>query len=95
MRQNPKRKHNHLDVYRRRLSFSSRQVAALLGHQTTSTLSNYERGERLPGLVNALRLAIILRVPIEFLFPILYEELREEIRALEELAGKPVQRKLF
>jgi len=95
MRQNPKRKHNHLDVYRRRLSFSSRQVAALLGHQTTSTLSNYERGERLPGLVNALRLAIILRVPIEFLFPILYEELREEIRALEELAGKPVQRELF
>jgi transcriptional regulator with XRE-family HTH domain len=95
MRQNPKRKHNHLDVYRRRLSFSSRQVAALLGHQTTSTLSNYERGERLPGLVNALRLAIILRVPIEFLFPILYEELRKEIRALEELAGKPVQRKLF
>jgi transcriptional regulator with XRE-family HTH domain len=95
MHQAPKRKHNHLDIYRRRLSFSSRQVAQLLGHQSTSTLSNYERGERLPGLVNAFRLAIILRVPIEFLFPILYEELREEIRALEERSAKPVQRELF
>lgn len=95
MRQNPKRKQNNLDIYRRRLSFSSRHVAQLLGHKSTSTLSNYEQGERLPGLVNALRLAIILRVPIEFLFPFLYEELREEIRALEELAAEPVQRELF
>ena len=81
MHQDPKRKPNQLNIYRRRMSFSSRQVAALLGHQGTSTLSNYERGERLPGLVNALRLAIILRVPIEFLFSTLYEALRKEIRA--------------
>ena len=95
MHQNPKRKHNHLYIYRRRLSRSSRQVAVLLGHKNTTTLSNYERGECLPGLVNALRLAIILRVPIEFLFPTLYDDLREEIRAQEELAAEPVQRELF
>jgi transcriptional regulator with XRE-family HTH domain len=77
------------------MRFSSLHVAHLLGHSGTSALSNYERGKRLPSLSNALRLGIILRVPVEFLFPSLYDGLREEIRAEEERQMQPTQQALF
>ena len=97
MYQNQQQNRNRLDIYRRRMRFSSFHVARLLGHQDTSALSDYERGERLPSLVNAFRLGIILRVPVEFLFPVLYDSLRECIRAEEERIAEvtPTQRMLF
>lgn len=77
------------------MRFSTSHVARLLGHHDSSTLSDYERGERLPSLVNALRLAIILRVPVEFLFPALYDGLRLQIRSEEERMAQPSQPVLF
>jgi transcriptional regulator with XRE-family HTH domain len=94
MHQKETPKPNQLDLYRRRMRFSMSQVAHLLGHKGTSVLSNYERGLRLPTLVNALKLSIILRVPVEFLFGALYDGLRGQIRAEEEFAT-PVQQVLF
>lgn len=82
-------------MYRRRMKFSTRKVAGLLGHKDTSAWSNYERGERLPSLVNALKLAIIMRVPVEFLFYSLHDQLRREIRAEEDRFGQPAQQLLF
>jgi transcriptional regulator with XRE-family HTH domain len=93
--QNPKHAQNRVDIYRRRMRFSSAHVARLLGHKGTSALSNYERGERLPSLSNAFRLGIILRVPVEFLFPSLYDGLRGVIRAQEEHMVQPAQQVLF
>jgi transcriptional regulator with XRE-family HTH domain len=75
--------------------FSTDRVAHLLGHGDTSTYREYERGERLPSLVNAFRLGIILRVPLEFLFPDLYDGLKRDIRAEEERIAAPVQQPLF
>ena len=95
MQQNKEAKQNRLDMYRRRMRFSTRQVAQLLGHKDTSAWSNYERGERLPSLVNALRLAIIMRVPVEFLFYSLHDELRHQIRNAEESLAQPAQQVLF
>jgi hypothetical protein len=46
-------------------------------------------------LVNAFRLGIILRVPVEFLFPELYDRLRHGIRAEEEQMARPEQQPLF
>ncbi|HEX3822674.1 MAG TPA: helix-turn-helix transcriptional regulator [Candidatus Sulfotelmatobacter sp.] len=77
------------------MRFTTSHVAHLLGHKDTSTLSDYERGERLPSLTNALRLGIILRVPVEFLFPTLYDGTREQIRAEEERLAQPIQPTLF
>lgn len=88
-------KHNRLDIYRRGMKFSLGHVAHLLGHKTTAALSTYERGRRLPSLVNALRLGIILRTPVEFLFYSLNDTLRKEIRAEEELLAQPRQLPLF
>jgi len=86
---------NQIDYFRRRMRFTPAQVAHLIGHKDTSTLSDYERGERLPSLSNAFRLGIILRVPVEFLFPTLYDQMREEIRAEEERLAQPEQPTLF
>ena len=97
MQQKTKSKHkpNQLDFYRRRMRFSQRNVAHLLGHKDNSAWSDYERGDRLPCLANALRLGIILRVPVEFLFAALHDELRDQIRAEEERIAAPVQQPLF
>ena len=93
--QNKQRHQNSLDCYRRRMTFSTSHVARLLGHHDTSTFREFERGERLPSLVNAFRLGIILRVPVEFLFPDLYDGLKNEIRAEEEKMAQPTQQPLF
>lgn len=95
MNQNKEPKQNRLDMYRRRMKFSQRHVARLLGHKNSSAWSNYERGERLPSLENALRLGIILRIPVEFLFYSLHNDLHKQIRAEEERIAEPTQQVLF
>lgn len=97
-KEKPKNKHagpNRLDYFRRRMSFTPAHMARLLGHQDTSTYCDYERGDRLPSLINAFRLSAILRTPVEFLFPSLYDGLREAIRAEEERMRAPLQQPLF
>ncbi len=96
MDQNEEQKPNRLDLYRRRMKLTPSQIASLLGHRDTALWSDYESGKHLPSLTNALRLGIILRVPIEFLFYSLHDELRATIRADEErVATQPVQQALF
>lgn len=91
MQQHKNRYKNQLDHFRRRMRFTASHMARLLGHKDASTLSDYERGDRLPSLVNAFCLGIILRVPVEFLFPELYDGLRNDIRAKEEVMARPEQ----
>ena len=95
MNQNEHKKQNSVDTYRRRMGFSTGHVGRLLGHKDASTLSDYVRGERLPSLANAFRLGIILRVPVEFLFPALYDGLRSQIRAEEDELARSTQQTLF
>ena len=75
---------NRIALYRRRMGLSQRRVATLVGYRDSSTLSVYESGRSMPSLVIAFRLGIVLRVPVEFLFPELYESLRHQIRRQEE-----------
>jgi DNA-binding XRE family transcriptional regulator len=77
------------------MKFTTSQVAHLLGHKDADTLAEFERGKRLPSLVNALRLGIILRTPVEFLFGELHDDLRDKIRAEEERMAQPEQGLLF
>lgn len=82
---------NNLWLYRKRMGFSQKQVALLLGHKNTVHISDYERGGRLPGLKTALKLELILRVPVAFLYKDMYEDLKREIRRAEEtLQLKPL-----
>ena len=90
-----KQKQNSLVLYRRRMGFSQKQVARLLGHRDTSMVSHYEHSRALPPLVVALGLEIIYRVPVAFLFPSMYDELKRQIRHDEECLAGPSQRLLF
>lgn len=66
------------------MGFSQKQVSRLLGHRDTSMVSHYEHGRSYPPLPVALRLEIILRVPVAFLFPHLYDDIKQRIRQTEE-----------
>jgi transcriptional regulator with XRE-family HTH domain len=92
MNQSKHKNKNNLVLYRRRMGFSQKTVSELLGHRDATLLCSYERGRILPTLAAALRLSIILRVPVEFLFPEFYNELKSSIREQEECrqaAGLP------
>lgn len=52
---------NRLWRYRRRTGFSQQEVAELAGYLTPSEISRFERGERLPSLLMALKLEVIYR----------------------------------
>jgi transcriptional regulator with XRE-family HTH domain len=91
----PKQKQNSLVVYRRRMGFSQKHVARLLGFRDTSMVSHYEHGRTYPSLPVALGLEIILRVPVAFLFPRFYDELRNKIRKMESELSSPNQQSLF
>ena len=75
---------NDLIVARRKRGLSRKQVASLLGLQTTSTLIKYERGVHRPPLDTLLKLEILYRTPVAFLYSERYGELRRELRAVEE-----------
>ncbi len=79
-----KKNKNALVLYRRRMGMSQRTVARLLGHKDATLLCMYERGRMLPTLSAGLALGVILRVPVEFLFPELYDKLKNQIRRQEE-----------
>ena len=90
-----KQKPNDLVLYRRRMGFSQKQVAGLLGQPDTSMVSHYEHGRALPPLIVALKLEIIYRTPVAFLFPAMHDELKRVIRAKEESMAGEGQRPLF
>jgi transcriptional regulator with XRE-family HTH domain len=79
-----KSKQNDLVIYRRRMGFTQKRVAELLGKSDATMINHYEHGRALPPLAVALSLEIIYRVPVAFLFPGMYDDLKRRIRADEE-----------
>lgn len=94
----PKQKYKHpnnLIIYRQRMGFTQAQVAQLLGQRDTKRVSNLELGRRLPSLPTSLRLAVIYRVPVDFLYADLYANYREQIRERERTLSLGRQGLLF
>ena len=71
---------NCLRLYRRKNGLSQKRAAYFMGMKTAASLSHYERGDKVPGLKNALKLEIVLHTPAAFLFQELYGELKKEIQ---------------
>ena len=76
---NQKIKANCLRLYRKKNGLSPKRAAYFMGLKTASSLSHYERGDKLPSFKNALKLEIILHTPLAFLFRELSRELKKEI----------------
>lgn len=82
-----KRRHwapNRLWHYRKRMGFTQRQAAAILGDLRVGDLSHFERGHRLPNLVTALKLEILYRTPVSYLYPELYAALKRTLRQRDD-----------
>ena len=84
-----KQKQNNLVLYRRRMGFTQKQVARLLGHRDTSMVSHYEHGRALPPLADGPAPGDHLPrpggIPVSQL---MYDDSKRQIRQQEEvLAG--------
>lgn len=86
---------NDLAHFRQRFGFTQKRAATILGHQSPDRLSRYEHGRCVPTLKTALSLAVLYRVPVEFLFPAAYAAIRNEVRRREARTGTPTQGVLF
>ena len=95
MHRNPNAYKNELLVYRRRMGYSQKQVASVLGLRSTSMLSRYESGRSMPPLLTALRLEILYRIPVAFLYSETYRSLKNETRGLEDQMSGRGQLALF
>ena len=82
---------NSLLHYRKRMRLTQEHVAQLLGHKVRNAISSLESGYALPSLNTALKLAIIYRVPVDFLYSETYARFRAEIREREKTIGLPRQ----
>lgn len=83
---------NRLWKYRKRMGFTQWQVAALLGYLSRTDISHFEHAQKLPSLVTALKLEILYRVPVAFLFPERYQRLKIDLREREERFRKKWER---
>jgi len=79
---------NLLWWHRKKIGYSQKVVAKLLGHKSTTHISDYERGKRLPSLKTALKLEIILCTPIAFLYHETYTQLKQDINHRREQLTK-------
>ena len=79
---------NYLWTYRKKIGLSQKRVAYFLGLNGTNDLSRWEHGVKAPNLVNVLKLEIVYRIPVAFLFGDLYERIKKEIRGREEKLKK-------
>lgn len=73
---------NDLAHARRRLGLSRKTVATLI-QRSVDAVERYEKGMALPSLEMALKLEIIYRMPVAFLFGQLYKELHKSLRDQE------------
>ena len=73
------RLNNYVRMYRRRAGLSQADVAFLLGSQSGTPLSRYERFRRLPALRTALALEIVFGIPAGEIFAGVYDELQRAI----------------
>jgi DNA-binding XRE family transcriptional regulator len=82
MKRRPQTQLNNLWMARKQIGLGQKNVARLLGHRSTSVISEYETGKLLPSLPTALRLAMVYNRPVAELYPDLCRQIRDEVDQL-------------
>lgn len=80
---------NYLRTYRKRTYLTQDELAFLLGTESGTRVSRYERFGRSPGLETALAYAVIFATPQHQLFAGIYERIEKSVR---DRAGELVTR---
>jgi|SRR5579862_41400 len=79
---------SYLRTYRKRSGFSQDEIAFLLGHQSGTKVSRYERRARRPLLETALAYEAVFKIPSRELFAGLYHKVEKRTRDRARLLAK-------
>ncbi len=71
---------HYLRTFRRKSGLSQAEVAFLLGSESGSRVSRYERFHRMPGLEIAIAYAVVFQAPMSELFAGLHDQVADGIR---------------
>ena len=82
---------NSVQQYRERLGFTQGQLAHIVGCKNDRRIRRIESGEIVPSSLIVFRLAVTLRVPVDFLYLKTIDALREDVRAIEERMPEGIQ----
>lgn len=75
---------NKLKLFRKSTGYSQKKVARLLGLSDTSSLSKWEHGITLPGLIQVFRLSKIYQTQPQELFDDLWNQTEKEYSLLAQ-----------
>jgi transcriptional regulator with XRE-family HTH domain len=84
---------NKLSHYRTKANLTQQEVAYLLGIESTSRLSQWEKGNTMPSLPNIFKLSIIYKMSVEVLYRPLLKKLTrfyDTHRTFSEVSTEPV-----
>jgi transcriptional regulator with XRE-family HTH domain len=74
---------NRLRLHRKRMGYTQVSVATLLGLYDSVSISQWEKGLLLPNTLNLIKLSLIFRTFPNELYPELFSEQKELLKALE------------
>lgn len=74
-----KRNHNYLRRCRKARGFTQKEVAWILGLESSSMISRWEKGVSLPETINAIKICVIYETTIDFIFQELRDDLVEQM----------------
>ena len=83
---------NYLRTYRKRSGLSQDEVAFLLGCQSGTKVSRYERFNRKPALETALACRVVFGAPVEELFAGVYQKVEKKILNRAQLLTRKLNR---
>ncbi|MEN6520072.1 MAG: helix-turn-helix transcriptional regulator [Armatimonadota bacterium] len=84
--------HNYLKRCRKECGLSQKEVARILGLESSSMISRWEKGVSLPETLNALKMAAIYQTTVDYVFEDLrlniQDELSERTAAVLHMSGR-------
>jgi transcriptional regulator with XRE-family HTH domain len=83
---------NYLRTYRKRSGLTQDEMAYLLGCESGTKLSRYERFSRKPGLETTLGCAIVFGAPCRDVFGGTWEKVEREIKRRAQLLTRRISR---
>lgn len=72
-------KRNQIRRYRKKRYLRQRDIAQMLGLKQPRDIYRWEVGQKLPSIINALKLSAALKCPIELLFLDHYKEIQQKM----------------
>jgi len=70
---------NKVREFRRKFGLRQSDMSDIMGFEVKDRICHWERGRACPGLINLIKLCILFQVPLQELYPDLYQQIEKEI----------------